>query len=73
MLPFSYPAGAFEDFGAFKEWQAREEKKKKKDRHVQGDGFEAADGLPNHCRGAVRPGYLFPCFRSLFQGDHLGV
>lgn len=73
MLPFSYPAGTFEDFGAFKEWQAREEKKKKKDRHVQGDGFEAADGLPNHCRGAVRPGYLFPCFRSLFQGDHLGV
>ena len=31
------------------------------------------DGGLSFSRGAGKPGFLYPCFRSLFQGDHLGV
>ena len=73
MLPFCYPAEAFSDLDALKTWQESEKGKRRADRYEVGDGFEAAEGGSTFARGGGRPGFLFPCFRSLFQGDHLGV
>ena len=73
MLPFCYPADVFSDLEAFKTWQESETGKKRADRHEVGDGFQAADGGLTFSRGGGRPGFLYPCFRSLFQEDHLGV
>lgn len=39
--------------------------------HVDGNG-DNLKGLPVKGRGIV-PSDVYPCFRSLFQGDHLGV
>ena len=74
MLPFSYAASDFAGCGALDEFQRRPQTKRRKcDRIEQGDGFDAADGLSALPRGDGKEGQLYPCFRSLFQGDHLGV
>ena len=74
MLPFSYDVLDFDGCGALDEIQRRPQGgRKRNDRLEQGDGFEAADGLRTLPRSGGKSGQLYPCFKSLFQGDHLGV
>eukprot|EP00435_Cladocopium_sp_Y103_P039111 s1573_g10.t1 len=69
MLPFSYPLEAFHGCKAFDEWNERvAASRAKRDRITEGDRF----GLVSAKKGLLVDG-LFPAFRSLFQGDHLGV
>jgi len=68
MLFFSYDGAALKDFHAFKEVQVQ--KQTKAGREQVGDGFEEKFGDQQPQR---KDGEWFPCFASLFQGDHLGV
>eukprot|EP00435_Cladocopium_sp_Y103_P052207 s698_g16.t1 len=67
MLPFSYPLEAFEGMTAYDDF-LRETFHGKQDRTKVGDGFRHAN-----VRSPALPERVFPCFKSLFQGDHLGV
>ena len=69
MLPFSFPVDSFDGCSALADWNSRvDEGRRKRDRVFVGDRFgikKAALSQP--------PDSLYPAFRSLFQGDHLGV
>ena len=69
MLPFSFPLEDFQGCSALVDFKARFSNKGSVSREVIGDRL----GLPKRSRTCVLPSAAFPCFRSLFQGDHLGV
>ena len=69
MLPFSYPIERFHGTSAYGELLERDlASRRKRDRTTCGDRF----GLRERRKGLLVP-EVFPAFRSLFQGDHLGV
>ena len=67
-LPFSYDAKEFEETVALQEMQ-RSLLGRRGDRTVVGDRYGKQTQRPI----LVQPSKVFPCFSSLFQGDHLGV
>ena len=70
MLPISYDLEDFRGTKAFDEYLARSEKKGNFDRHELGDRFGSSK-LPRP--SAASSSKVYPAFRGLFQGDHLGV
>eukprot|EP00435_Cladocopium_sp_Y103_P048082 s660_g14.t1 len=68
MLPFSYPTEVFAGTSAF-DVLVEECRSRKKDRTMGGDGFRTVLSK----RSPALPEKVYPCFKSLFQGDHLGV
>eukprot|EP00435_Cladocopium_sp_Y103_P034882 s2166_g9.t1 len=68
MLPFQYPVAEFEDTRAWTYFQ-EQAKAATGGRETAGDNLK---GRVLKKRGLL-PDSVFPCFRSLFQGDHLGV
>ena len=68
MLPFSYPAETFHDTAA---WESLTSKMPvgPRARETVGDNLKGRF-IPKTC---LMPDRVFPCFKSLFQGDHLGV
>ena len=70
MLAFSYTIAELEGTTALAQWVERNNKKKKPWRRIDvGDGF----GTSGCGKAASETSSLYPCFKSLFQGDHLGV
>eukprot|EP00435_Cladocopium_sp_Y103_P051714 s1965_g16.t1 len=70
MLPFSYPLDSFSSTAAFESFlEDKKARKCRKRREDIGDGFEKKAPLQKTQQGSK----VFPCFASLFQGDHLGV
>ena len=67
-LPFSVDIQEFKETTALKEMQEALAGRGK-DRTVVGDCY----GKPKRRSVLVEQSYAFPCFASLFQGDHLGV
>ena len=69
LLPFPYHLSNFEGSRAHDEFCARQKvASEKRERVTQGDRFGLKSCLVDHHQGSV-----FPGFKSLFQGDHLGV
>ena len=69
MLPFSYPVQEFGDSPAYAAFLERS-KRIRRGREHAGDGFGVEINAIEQSGDCTE---LFPCFRSLFQGDHLGV
>ena len=71
MLPFKFSEEELAGLEAYRRYSERLQscRKKKKDRASQGDGF----GFSSPTAPDLLGDGLFPCFASLFQGDHLGV
>ena len=70
MLAFNYTTAELEGTTALAQWVERNNKKKRPWRRIDvGDGF----GTSGCGKAASEPSSLYPCFKSLFQGDHLGV
>ena len=70
MLPFKFDTNELAGLGALAQTLQRADVplRSRKDRQVVGDGFGGES-----CVKFTGSGKFFPCFRSLFQGDHLGV
>eukprot|EP00435_Cladocopium_sp_Y103_P039317 s2363_g10.t1 len=71
MLPFSYEQPDVCHLEGFQRFVTRSQKKKVPQREVAGDKLGQAPEAKKK-RGLFE-GPVFPVFRSLFQGDHLGV
>eukprot|EP00435_Cladocopium_sp_Y103_P018494 s3398_g4.t1 len=70
MLPFSYSLASFDDTSAGREFVERYKHCKHGTREQVGDQL----GKPKRVRrSCALPLEVYPCFRSLFQGDRLGV
>lgn len=70
MLPFAYPLDCLEGTSALEDLRARLGAPADRSREAVGDCL----GKPKpKKRSSVMPVEVYPCFRSLFQGDHLGV
>ena len=70
MLPFPYPLDCFGDTRAFLDLRVRCGAALPRSREAVGDFL----GKPKPSRrSCALPTEVYPCFRSLFQGDHLGV
>eukprot|EP00435_Cladocopium_sp_Y103_P072682 s1267_g41.t1 len=67
VLPFCYPSSAFEGTAALEHFRKMQPRKKGRD--------EAGDRFGKERASLLVPdgSHLYPCFQSLFQGDHLGV
>ena len=67
VLPFSYPLSLFEGTPAHHDYVATLRKKKTRE--------SGGDNLGHRPSGLLLPdsSKVYPCFQSLFQGDHLGV
>eukprot|EP00435_Cladocopium_sp_Y103_P043632 s2722_g12.t1 len=76
MLPFSYPLDFFSNTQALEQLKFRTLSRVERNRESIGDGLRAlvqpSDGRKPK-RSPALPDRVYPCFRSLFQGDHLGV
>ena len=76
MLPFSYKSEVFAETVAFQKFLGRQNEGGRLVREKRGDGFrdlhEKNDKTTRRASPAL-PERLYPCFNSLFQGDHLGV
>ena len=68
MLPFAFPVS---EFAGTRAWTSFQDgfAKVPKHREAVGDNLKGRPAKP--C--GLLPPAVFPCFRSLFQGDHLGV
>ena len=71
MLPFSYPTTEFEGTAALEDFRKRWNEKTDLSREKAGDDLKKE--RRKRQKHDPEPEALFPCFRSLFQGDHLGV
>ena len=71
MLPFSYPGDELKGLCAFEAFRLRCEKGVSRKRESVGDQLGKTNVA--HKPKADHARELFPCFKSLFQGDHLGV
>eukprot|EP00435_Cladocopium_sp_Y103_P075270 s60_g55.t1 len=77
MLPCAFPLSLFSETKAYQEFLARAALLKQKKREKVGDGFRTANA--SRSRGVLVKAsdscteVVFPAFKSLFQGDHLGV
>eukprot|EP00434_Breviolum_minutum_P010153 symbB.v1.2.008961.t1/scaffold508.1/size221222/10 len=70
MLPFRFSFEELEHTSALASWvNRRNAMKKPRGRRACGDGF----GLVGCGNSARDVSSLYPCFKTLFQGDHLGV
>ena len=70
MLPFRFSLKELEHTSALASWVSRKSAMKKlRGRRARGDGF----GLVGCGNSARDVSSLYPCFKTLFQGDHLGV
>lgn len=73
-LPFAYRTEVFAGTRALVELGIRYEPKKKGTRETAGDGLRDIGKTPTARRSSpALPERVYPCFQSLFQGDHLGV
>eukprot|EP00435_Cladocopium_sp_Y103_P010558 s305_g2.t1 len=76
MLPFSYPCEAFSNMAAWSVFLERLTEKHGMSREKKGDGFRdpvVKAAARRTRKSPALPERLYPCFQSLFQGDHLGV
>ena len=76
MLPFSYACDAFAGTTAFEKFKEKSLEHGRFDREMRGDGFRNPEEKNRRTRRKSSPALperLYPCFNSLFQGDHLGV
>ena len=73
MLPFPYPCSAFQDTWALRDFQERQQRPKVSKREIVGDHLGEQKAATRSRPNAWSPPELYPCFSSLFQGDHLGV
>ena len=76
MLPFSYACDAFAGTAAFEKFKEKSLEHGRFDREMRGDGFRNPEEKNRRTRRKISPALperLYPCFNSLFQGDHLGV
>ena len=73
MLPFSFSLSELNGLEATSAYieKLSKEKKGKRKRESVGDGFD--EWQPTKATGKSAEAAVFPCFKSLFQGDHLGV
>ena len=73
-LPFAYRTEVFAGTRAWDELGLRCEQRTKRTRETAGDGLKDIRKPPTVRRSSpALPERVYPCFRSLFQGDHLGV
>ena len=68
MLPFCYPLDSFKDTQAWTSYVDRQAPASTA-REVVGDHLKG----DSKTKSRLQPEMLYPCFNSLFQGDHLGV
>lgn len=73
MMPFSYPAHVFDETRAMQDFVMRARCPETNRRQVVGDKLGQQGVLRKKKSGLLIPEKLYPCFSSLFQGDHLGV
>ena len=73
MLPFKYPPDSFKGTKGYDDLISRHALKKSKDRQDVGDLLGKVDSKVPSRRGVALPCDVYPAFKSLFQGDHLGV
>eukprot|EP00435_Cladocopium_sp_Y103_P041190 s587_g11.t1 len=71
MLPFPIATDQLSGTKAHADLVARLQQNPKASRDAVGDGFRS--GLPKRSKKQKVPSEVYPAFKSLFQGDHLGV
>ena len=73
MLPFAYPLEAFEGTQALEILRDSFAAPASTAREIVGDKLGFSSSTCKSRKKILLPDHVYPCFASLFQGDHLGV